>query len=88
MEATQETPQADVSTLSAMECLREAWAGLKPKYWLFLGIVMVGMIVGGARVISAKGIAEFVTSFDLAEMQNTREITVGKGGVVGRKAVR
>ena len=47
-----------------------------------------GMIVVGARVISAKGIAEFMTSFDVAEMQNTHEITAGKGRVVGRKAVR
>ena len=47
-----------------------------------------GMIVVGARVIRAKDIAEFVTSFDVAEMRNTREITVGKVRVVGRKAVR
>ena len=47
-----------------------------------------GMMVDGVRVIPAKGSAEFMTSFDVAEMQNAEEITVGKVRFVGRKVAR
>ena len=46
MEATPETPRVEASGIRPMECLKEAWAGLKPQYWLFLGIVLVGVILG------------------------------------------
>jgi len=34
--------------VSPVECLKEGWALIKDQYWLFLGIVFVGMFVGGA----------------------------------------
>ena len=45
-----------------------------------------GIMVDGAKVIPPKGSAEFVTTFDVAEMQNAEEITVGKVRFVGRKS--
>ena len=30
------------------ECVKEAWALIKDQYWLFLGIVFVGLFIGGA----------------------------------------
>src|SRR5438105_3374464 len=31
-----------------VECLRGGWALIKEEYWLFLGIVFIGMLIGGA----------------------------------------
>lgn len=31
-----------------MECLREGWETIKDRYWLFLGITFVAMLIGGA----------------------------------------
>lgn len=45
-----------------------------------------GIIVDGSRVIPANGNAEFITTFEVAEMQNPEEITVGKVRFVGRKS--
>ncbi|MDX6290166.1 MAG: hypothetical protein QOH42_1965 [Blastocatellia bacterium] len=34
--------------IKPVECLKEGWALIKDQYWLFLGIVIVGIFVGGA----------------------------------------
>jgi hypothetical protein len=34
--------------IKPVECLKEGWALIKDQYWLFLGIVLVGIFVGGA----------------------------------------
>lgn len=34
--------------ISPVECLKEGWATIKDSYWLFLGITLVAMLVGGA----------------------------------------
>ena len=34
--------------IKPVECLKEGWALIKDQYWLFLGIVFVGIFVGGA----------------------------------------
>ena len=34
--------------IKPVECLKEGWALIKDQYWLFMGIVLVGMLVGGA----------------------------------------
>ena len=43
-------PQVPFSAAAVqpMECLKTAWELIKPQYWLFLGIVIVGMLVGSA----------------------------------------
>ncbi len=34
--------------ISPVECLKEGWQLIKDRYWLFLGITLVAMLVGGA----------------------------------------
>ena len=34
--------------ISPMECVKEGWQLIKDRYWLFLGITLVAMLVGGA----------------------------------------
>ena len=34
--------------ISPVECLKEGWRTIKDQYWLFLGITLVAMLVGGA----------------------------------------
>src|SRR5258708_2321422 len=34
--------------IQPVECLKEGWALIKDQYWLFLGIVFVGVCIGGA----------------------------------------
>ena len=38
-----------------VECLKEGWALIKDQYWLFLGISLVGMLLGGAVPIVLLG---------------------------------
>jgi len=38
-----------------VECLKEAWALIKDQYWLFLGIVFVGIFIGGVVPIVLLG---------------------------------
>jgi hypothetical protein len=33
--------------IKPVECLKEAWAAIKPNYWLLLAIAIVGMMLGG-----------------------------------------
>jgi uncharacterized membrane protein len=37
------------------ECLSEAWSLIIPRYWLFLGITLVGALIGGALSIVLLG---------------------------------
>jgi len=41
--------------IKGTECLRESWALIKDQYWLFLGIVFVGVFIGGAIPIVLLG---------------------------------
>lgn len=34
--------------IKPVECLKEGWALIKDQYWLFWGIVVVGLLIGGA----------------------------------------
>lgn len=34
--------------ISPVECLKEGWQLIKERYWLFLGITLVAMLIGGA----------------------------------------
>lgn len=34
--------------ISPMECIKEGWALIKDQYWLFFGITLVGLLIGGA----------------------------------------
>src|SRR5882672_11442136 len=41
--------------IKPVECIKEGWALVKDQYWLFLGIVLVGVFVGGAVPIVLMG---------------------------------
>jgi hypothetical protein len=52
---TPDTIQFRTGVIKPVECLKEGWALIKDQYWLFLGIVFVGMFVGGAVPIVLMG---------------------------------
>jgi uncharacterized membrane protein len=41
--------------ISPMECIKEGWALIKDEYWLFFGISLVGLLIGGAFAIVLMG---------------------------------
>ena len=45
---TPDNIQFRTGVIKPVECLKEAWALIKDQYWLFLGIVFVGIFIGGA----------------------------------------
>jgi len=45
---TPDNIQFRTGVIKPVECLKEGWALIKDQYWLFLGIVVVGVLIGGA----------------------------------------
>ena len=45
---TPDNIQFRTGVIKPVECLKEGWALIKDQYWLFLGIVFVGIFVGSA----------------------------------------
>lgn len=41
-------PQFHSNVVAPVECLKEGWATIKDRYWLFLGIALVATLIGGA----------------------------------------
>ena len=41
--------------IAPVECVKEAWQLIKDRYWLFFGISLVGMLIGGAFAIVLLG---------------------------------
>ena len=41
-------PDYERGAVKPIVCLREAWQLIKDEYWLFLGISLVGIFMGGA----------------------------------------
>src|SRR5437660_12442704 len=41
--------------IAPVECLKEGWALIKDRYWLFLGITLVGILIGGTVAIILMG---------------------------------
>ena len=37
----------NVGTIKPVECMKEGWEMIKPNYWLFFGITIVGMLIAG-----------------------------------------
>jgi len=42
------TEDFNSGVVSPVECLKEGWAAIKDRYWLFLGLALVAMLIGGA----------------------------------------
>ena len=47
--------QFRTGVIKPVECVKEAWALIKDQYWLFLGIILVGVFIGGAVPIVLSG---------------------------------
>ncbi|HVS21697.1 MAG TPA: hypothetical protein VHD88_07600 [Pyrinomonadaceae bacterium] len=47
--------QFNSGVVAPVECLKEGWALIKDQYWLFLGITVVGILIGGAVPIVLLG---------------------------------
>jgi hypothetical protein len=45
---TPDNLQFRTGVIQPVECLKQGWALIKDQYWLFLGIVVVGVLIGGA----------------------------------------
>lgn len=45
---TPDNRQFRTGVIKPVECLKEGWALIKDQYWLFLGIVFVGVFIGSA----------------------------------------
>jgi uncharacterized membrane protein len=41
--------------IAPLECIKEGWALIKDQYWLFFGISIVGILIGGAFAIVLMG---------------------------------
>lgn len=52
---TPEMTEFRTGVIAPVECLKEAWELIKGQYWLFLGICVVGMLIGGAFAIVLMG---------------------------------
>src|SRR5262245_50501895 len=44
-----------VGVIQPMECIKEGWALIKDQYWLFLGLAIVTLLIGGAVPIVLMG---------------------------------
>jgi uncharacterized membrane protein len=51
----QNFPEFRRGVISPLECIKEGWALIKDQYWLFFGISIVGILVGGAVPIVLLG---------------------------------
>lgn len=52
------TPESNdfrTGVVKPIECIQEGYALIKSQYWLFMGIVLVGMLIGGAVPIILMG---------------------------------
>src|SRR5467141_1591263 len=47
--------QFRTGVVKPVECFKEAWALIKDQYWLFLGIIFVGVFIAGAIPIVLLG---------------------------------
>lgn len=45
---TPEQTEFRTGVIKPVECMKEGWALIKDQYWLFFGISLVGMLIGGA----------------------------------------
>jgi len=42
------TSDFNIGVVAPLECLKEGWEAIKDRYWLFLGLALVAMLIGGA----------------------------------------
>ncbi len=71
-----------IGAIKPVEIYKEAWAIMKERYWLVFGIVIVGMLIGGAVPIILIGpmmCGMFLCLFDLIDGRELKFETLFKG---------
>ncbi|MBX7054399.1 MAG: hypothetical protein K1X36_05545 [Pyrinomonadaceae bacterium] len=71
-----------IGTIKPVEVYKEAWALMKDRYWMVFGIVIVGMLIGGAVPIILIGpmmCGMFMCLFDLIDGRELKFETLFKG---------
>jgi uncharacterized membrane protein len=65
--------------IKPVECIKEGWALIKDQYWLFFGISLVGILIGGAVPIVLLG--PMMAGIFLCLFQRQRQQPVEFGGL-------
>src|ERR1700746_2684907 len=68
--------------VAPVECIKEGWALIKDQYWLFFGIALVGILIGGAVPIVLLGpmmVGIFLCLFQKQRRQAVEFGTLFKG---------
>ena len=63
--------------ISPMECIKEGWALIKDQYWLFFGITLVGLLIGGAIPVVLLGPMMVGIFLCLQERQRNQPVEFG-----------
>lgn len=74
---TPEQSDFRVGVIQPIECIKEGWALIKDQYWLFLGLTIVTMLIGGAVPIVLMGPMMVGLFFCLFEKQARRPFEFG-----------
>src|SRR5437763_16109576 len=63
--------------VAPVECIKEGWALIKDQYWLFLGISLVGILIGGAVPIVLLGSMMIGIFLCLLQRQRGEQVEFG-----------
>src|SRR5262252_11079192 len=66
-----------VGVIKPVECIKEGWALIKDQYWLFLGLTVVAILIGGAVPIVLMGPMMVGLFLCLLERQGRRPFEFG-----------
>src|SRR6266550_3254308 len=69
---TPDNIQFRTGVIKPVECLKEGWALIKDQYWLFLGIVFVGVFIGSAVPIVIVMVPMYIIMFAFMMMSVPR----------------
>lgn len=76
------SPEFHRGAIAPLECVKEGWALIKDRYWLFFGITLVGILIGGAVPIVLLGpmmVGIFLCLFEKQRRQPVEFGTLFKG---------
>lgn len=63
--------------IAPMECIKEGWALIKDQYWLFFGITLVGMMIGGVVPVVLLGPMMVGIFLCLQQRQRNQPVDIG-----------
>ena len=63
--------------IAPMECIKEGWALIKDQYWLFFGITVVGLLVGGLVPVVLLGPMMVGIFLCLQQRQRNQPVEIG-----------